>query len=371
MAKRDYYQTLGVERTADEETLKKAYKCLALKYHPDRNQGDKGAEARFKEINKAYEILSDSQKRKAYDNHGHAAFENNGMGQQSPTDINDIFGEMFGDIFGSARQGGHRGSDLLHTLDLSLEEAVRGLSREIKFPTLIACETCRGNGAKVGTTPSACSTCRGTGKIQMRQGVFALEQTCPHCRGRGKIIREPCSSCRGQGCQKKTKTLSVKIPPGIDTGDRIRLSGEGEAGAFGTPAGDLYIEFKVKPHPLFQRQENNLYCEVPVSFTLAALGGKIEVPTLNGRVQLTIPPETQSGKLFRLSGKGVKAIRGREVGDLLCRIMIETPVKLNEHQKRLLTELDESFHRDSNQQHSPLSRRFFTGVKKFFEDLTQ
>lgn len=371
MAEQDYYDTLGVPHNADEDTLKKAYKRLAMKYHPDRNQGDKGAEARFKEIKKAYEILSDSEKRAAYDRHGHAAFENGGMGQQGTTDFNEVFGEMFGDIFGGGRQSSPRGSDLLHTLELSLEEAVRGLTKELKFPTLVACETCSGSGAKAGTTPNSCSTCRGTGQIQMRQGFFAVQQTCPKCRGRGKIISDPCSSCRGRGCQEKTKTLSVKIPAGVDTGDRIRLSGEGEAGAFGTPAGDLYIEFKVKPHPLFQRQENNLYCEVPVSFTLAALGGKIEVPILNGRVNLTIPPETQSGKLFRLSGKGVKAIRGRAVGDLLCRVMVETPVKLNEHQKRLLTELEESFHQDHNQQHSPRSRKFFAGIKKFFEDLTQ
>lgn len=374
MAERDYYETLGVARSADEDTLKKAYKRLAMKYHPDRNQGDKIAEARFKEIKKAYEILSDSQKRAAYDQYGHAAFEQAGFGGAATdhADINDIFGEVFGDIFGGARrqQRNARGSDLLYTLELSLEEAVRGITKELKIPALASCGDCGGSGARAGTAPISCSTCRGTGQIQTKQGFFAVQQSCPNCRGRGKVIQNPCGSCRGAGRVEKSKTLSVKIPAGVDSGNRIRLSGEGEAGSFGKPSGDLYIEFTVSPHAIFQRQENNLYCEVPISFTLAALGGKLEVPIPNGRVNLTIPAETQSGKLFRLGGKGVKAMRGREVGDLLCRVVVETPVKLSDRQKQLLTELQESFSCDSGNQHSPRATNFFSGVKKFFEDLT-
>lgn len=372
MAERDYYEILGIPRNADEGAIKKAYKRLAMKYHPDRNQGDKKAEAHFKEIQKAYAILSDAKKRAVYDQHGHAAFEQGGMGNgHSAGDFSDVFGEMFGDIFGGSRQRSTRGSDLLHPLELTLEEAVRGCTKEIQYPNLATCTTCQGSGAKAGSSPITCTPCRGTGQLHIRQGFFAVQQTCHHCQGRGKVVRDACSSCRGQGCVKKTKTLSVKIPPGVDSGDRIRLSGEGEAGTMGTPAGDLYIEFTVKPHSIFKRQDNNLYCEVPISFTLAALGGKVEVPVLNGKINLSVPPETQSGKLFRLSGKGVKAIRGREVGDLLCRVVVETPVKLNERQKRLLSDLEESFSQDHGQQHSPRSRNFFSGIKKFFEDLTR
>lgn len=345
MAKKDYYEILGVGRDADEREIKKAYKRLAMKHHPDRNQGDKDSEEKFKEIKEAYEVLTDSQKKAAYDQYGHAAFEQGGMGGGGfggGADFNDIFGDVFGDIFGGRRQRASRGADLQYTMTLTLEEAVRGVTKEIRIPTLAECDVCHGSGAKAGTSATTCSTCHGSGQVQMRQGFFAVQQTCPTCHGRGKIIKDPCNKCHGQGRVEKTKTLSVKIPAGVDTGDRIRLSGEGQAGENGAPAGDLYVQVQVKQHPIFERDGNNLYCEVPISFAMAALGGEIEVPTLDGRVNLKIPAETQTGKLFRMRGKGVKSVRGGSQGDLLCRVVVETPVKLNEKQKQLLKELDES-----------------------------
>ncbi|MGL5550723.1 MAG: molecular chaperone DnaJ, partial [Plesiomonas shigelloides] len=285
MAKRDYYEILGVSREADEREIKKAYKRLAMKYHPDRNQGDKESEDRFKEIKEAYEILTDAQKKAAYDQYGHAAFEQGGMGGAGGfgggADFSDIFGDVFGDIFGGGRrsQRASRGADLRYTMELTLEEAVRGVTKEIKVPTMVACDVCDGSGAKAGTKATTCPTCHGAGQVQMRQGFFAVQQTCPTCHGRGQIIQDPCNKCHGEGRVQKTKTLSVKIPAGVDTGDRIRLSGEGEAGEFGAPAGDLYVQVHVKDHPIFKREDNNLYCEVPISFTMAALGGEVEVPT--------------------------------------------------------------------------------------------
>ena len=377
MAKRDYYEILGVSREADEREIKKAYKRLAMKYHPDRNQGDKESEDRFKEIKEAYEILTDAQKKAAYDQYGHAAFEQGGMGGAGGfgggADFSDIFGDVFGDIFGGGRrsQRASRGADLRYTMELTLEEAVRGVTKEIKVPTMVACDVCDGSGAKAGTKATTCPTCHGAGQGQMRQGFFAVQQTCPPCHGRGQIIQDPCNKCHGEGRVQKTKTLSVKIPAGVDTGDRIRLSGEGEAGEFGAPAGDLYVQVHVKDHPIFKREDNNLYCEVPISFTMAALGGEVEVPTLDGRVNLKIPAETQTGRMFRMRGKGVKSVRGGAVGDLMCRVVVETPVKLSERQKELLKELEESFTGDARSKHSPKEKSFLDGVKKFFDDLTR
>jgi molecular chaperone DnaJ len=373
MSKRDYYEVLGVQKGADDKEIKKAYKRLAMKYHPDRTQGDKAMEEKFKEVQEAYEILSDDQKRAAYDNYGHAGVDPN-RGGGGGADFNDIFGDVFGDIFGGGRRGGQsraqRGSDLRYNLELNLEDAVRGKSVEIKVPTWVSCDICDGSGAKKGTQAKSCPTCHGAGQVTMRQGFFAVQQTCPTCSGRGKIIPDPCTKCHGDGRVEKTKTLSVKIPAGVDTGDRIRLAGEGEAGQFGAPAGDLYVQVHVKDHPIFVRDGNNLYCDVPISFSTAALGGEIDVPTLDGRVKLKIPAETQTEKMFRLRGKGVQSVRGGGVGDLVCKVVVETPVNLSDKQKDLLRQLDESWAGDSEAKHRPKSKGFFDGVKKFFDDLT-
>ncbi len=375
MAKSDYYEILGVPRDGDEREIKKAYKRLAMKYHPDRNPGNAQAEAKFKEIKEAYEILNDPQKRAAYDQYGHAAFEQGGMGGgggAGGADFTDIFGDVFGDIFGGGRrQRASRGSDLRYNMELTLEEAVRGVTKEIRIPALEECDVCHGSGAKPGTSPITCPTCHGAGQVQMRQGFFAVQQACPTCQGRGKVIKDPCHKCHGHGRVEKAKTLSVKIPAGVDTGDRIRLAGEGEAGEQGAPAGDLYVQVQVRQHPIFEREDNNLFCEVPINFAMAALGGEIEVPTLDGRVSLKVPAETQTGKLFRMRGKGVKSVRGGAQGDLLCRVVVETPVKLNEKQKQLLRELEESFGGVGGAQNSPRSKSFLDGVKKFFDDLTR
>ena len=379
MSKRDYYEALGVSKDASERDIKKAYKRLAMKYHPDRTAGDKDLETKFKEVKEAYEILTDSQKRQMYDQHGHAAFEQGGGGGHGGFggghgDFGDVFGDVFGDIFGGG--GGRRqsrqqrGSDLRYNMDLSLEEAVRGKEVEIKVPTWVGCEPCDGSGAKAGSKPKTCTTCHGAGQVQMRQGFFAVQQTCPTCQGQGQIISDPCNKCHGQGRVEKTKTLSVKIPAGVDTGDRIRLTGEGEAGMHGAPSGDLYVQVSVREHEIFVREANNLYCEVPISFTTAGLGGEIQVPTLDGRAKLKIPSETQTGKMFRMRGKGVKSVRSGAQGDLICKVVIETPVNLNERQRELLTELDESMGTDSSK-NRPKEQGFFDGVKKFFDDLTK
>ncbi|MBG3079486.1 molecular chaperone DnaJ [Proteus mirabilis] len=379
MAKRDFYEVLGLSKNADEKEIKRAYKRLAMKYHPDRNQGDKESESKFKEIKEAYEILSDAQKRAAYDQYGHAAFEQGGFGGQGGggfgggADFGDIFGDVFGDIFGGGRrqQRASRGSDLQYNMDLTLEEAVRGVTKEIRIPTLETCDKCHGSGAKEGTSAETCSTCHGAGQVHLRQGFFTVQQACPTCHGRGKVIKEPCSKCHGDGRVERYKTLSVKIPAGVDTGDRIRLSGEGEAGENGAPAGDLYVQVHVRQHHIFERDGNNLYCEVPINFAIAALGGEIEVPTLDGRVKLKIPAETQTGKMFRMKGKGVKSVRSSTVGDLMCRVVVETPVKLNEKQKELMEQLGESFGGKSGEKNTPRSKSFLDGVKKFFDDLTK
>ncbi|MFT5757452.1 MAG: molecular chaperone DnaJ [Alteromonadaceae bacterium] len=374
MSKRDYYEVLGVSKDAAERDIKKAYKRLAMKLHPDRNAGDKDKEEQFKEVKEAYEILTDDQKRAAYDQYGHAAFEQggNGGGGHRGGGFGQDFGDIFGDIFGGGRGGRQQrqqqGSDLRYNLDLTLEEAVRGKTLEIKVPTFVSCDPCDGSGAKKGTTAKTCVTCHGHGQVQMRQGLFAVQQTCPTCSGKGKVIASPCPSCRGQGRVEKTKTLSVKIPPGVDTGDRIRLTGEGEAGEHGAPAGDLYVQANVRDHKIFVREENNLYCEVPISFTTAALGGEIEVPTLEGRVKLKIPKETQTGKMFRLRGKGVKSVRSHATGDLMCKVVLETPVSLSGDQADLLRQLEQKMD-NSQAKHSPKETGFFDGVKKFFDDL--
>jgi molecular chaperone DnaJ len=374
MAKRDYYEILGVAKGVSEAELKKAYRRVAMKYHPDRNPDDKDAEEKFKEASEAYEILSDANKRAAYDQYGHAGVEGaGGMGGGfSGGGFSDIFGDVFGDIFGGGNGGGRRGgpargSDLRYTLDLSLEDAVKGTSVKIKVPTLVSCKTCDGSGAKSGTKPATCTTCGGHGQVRMQQGFFSVQQTCPTCRGKGKIITDPCKDCHGHGRVEETKTLNVKVPPGVDNGDRIRLAGEGEAGADGGPAGDLYVQVSVKEHEFFQRDGKNLYCEVPIGLVQACLGGEIEVPTLDGRVKLKIPEETQTGKLFRLRGKGVAPVRGGAAGDLLCRVIVETPVNLTAKQKDLLRQLQEDMTGSST--HSPKQSSWFEGMKNFFGDM--
>ena len=336
MSKRDYYDVLGVSKNASEAELKKAYRRAAQKHHPDRNPDDKQAEESFKECKEAWEVLSDSQKRAAYDQFGHAGVDPSMGGGAGPGGagfgggFNDIFGDVFGDIFGGGRGGGgqrvYRGSDLRYNLDLSLEDAVAGTEVKIRIPTQVSCTECNGSGARKGSSPTQCTTCGGRGQVRMQQGFFSVQQTCPHCRGSGSIITDPCHKCHGKGRVSEHKTLSVKVPAGVDTGDRIRLAGEGEAGESGGPPGDLYVQIQVKEHPIFVREENHLYCEVPISFTTAALGGELEVPTLKGRVNLKIPAETQTGRMFRMRGKGVKPVRGGAVGDLICKVKVETPV---------------------------------------------
>lgn len=374
MAKRDYYEILGVERGASEAELKKAYRRLAMKHHPDRNPDDKGSEEKFKEANEAYEVLSDPAKRSAYDQYGHAGVDpqmgGGGFGGGG-ANFSDIFGDVFSDFFGGQRGGqrggAQRGSDLRYTLDLDLEDAVRGTTVTIRVPTLVNCKPCDGTGAKKGSTPVSCTTCGGIGQVRMQQGFFSVQQTCPRCHGSGKMITDPCGSCHGQGRVEEHKTLSVKVPAGVDNGDRIRLSGEGEAGTQGGPAGDLYVVVSVREHQIFQRDGKHLYCEVPISFADAALGGELEVPTLDGRVKLKIPEGTQTGKLFRLRGKGVAPVRGGGAGDLMCKVMIETPVNLTRQQRELLEGFRDSLQGD--QLHSPKASSWFEGMKRFFGDL--
>ncbi len=368
MAKRDYYEILGVERDVDEKDLKKAYRRVAMKCHPDRAPGDKEAEEKFKEASEAYEVLSDDEKRAAYDRFGHDGIDPSTMGGFRSGGFEDIFGDVFGDIFGGGgrRQQQRRGSDLQYNLELNLEQAVAGTETKIRIPTYVTCRTCDGSGSRPGTSKVTCSTCHGQGRVRMQQGFFSVQQTCPSCRGQGHTIADPCRDCGGQGRVRETKTLSVKVPAGVDTGDRIRLSGEGETGPGGAPAGDLFVQIVVRDHPIFTRQGADLYCEIPLDFTQAALGGELEVPTLDGRVKLRIPAETQTGKLFRMRGKGVKPVRGGAVGDLLCRVVVETPVHLAERQKTLLREFQDSL----GEKHSPKSKSWFDGVKSFFEDLT-
>ena len=376
MAKKDYYDVLGVERGADEKAIKRAYKKLAMQYHPDRTKGDKAKEEKFKEIQEAYEILGDKEKRAAYDQYGHAAFEQGGMGGGgfgggfSGADFGDIFGDMFGDIFGGGGRGRQRvvrGEDLRYDIQITLEEAVKGTTKDIQINTLAHCDSCDGSGAEKGSKIETCPSCHGSGRVRRQQGFFVTEAVCPTCHGSGKKIEKPCKSCHGEGRVHKKKNLSVKIPAGVDTGNQLRLSGEGAAGENGAPAGDLYVVIHVKEHHIFERDGNNLYCEVPISFSMAALGGEIEVPTLDGKVKLKIPAETQTGKLFRMRGKGVSSTRSGYSGDLICRVVIETPVNLNKEQKELLEKLEESL--KGQKSHSPKSSSFLDGVKKFFDNL--
>ena len=375
MSKRDYYQVLDVARTASEADIKKAYRRLAMKYHPDRNPDDAEATEKFKEVKEAYEALSDAQKRAIYDQHGHAGLDGaragGGAGFDPRDAFGDIFGDVFGDIFGVGRRGRSqvfRGADLRYELELTLEQAVFGGTVNIDFATMVECGECSGSGSAKGAKPATCDTCRGAGQVRMQQGFFTVQQTCPRCNGRGQVISDPCGGCRGQGRVRKNKTLSVKVPPGVDTADRIRLSGEGEAGRNGGPPGDLYVEVRVKDHPIFERDGAHLSCEVPVSFATATLGGSIDVPTLGGNAAIKIPAETQSGRVFRLREKGIHPVRGGPVGDLFCRIVVETPVNLSREQKDLLRKFDESLQKDARHHH-PREESWLDGVKRFFSSL--
>ena len=374
MAKRDYYEVLGVSKGASKDDIKKAYRRLAMKNHPDRNPGDEDAEARFKEASEAYEVLSDDQKKATYDQFGHAGmggaagggggFGGGGAG------FGDIFGDIFSDIFGGGGMGGGRsraarGADLRYDLDLDLETAIEGDTIEIRIPTLEQCETCGGDGAEPGSPVDTCDTCKGQGQVRIQQGFLSIQQACPDCQGAGKKVRNPCKKCHGDGRVQSSKTLSVKVPPGVDNGDRIRLSGEGEAGEMGGPAGDLYVQINVKPHEFFVRDGNNLRANVPVDMITAALGGEIDVPTMKGKVSLRVPAETQSGKTFRLRGKGVQSVRTSSPGDLLIKVSVETPVNLNSKQKKMLEELQESLD-ESGRSHSPATTSWLDKAKRFF-----
>jgi molecular chaperone DnaJ len=373
MAKRDFYEVLGLAKDASDEDIKKAYRKLAMKYHPDRNPDSKAAEEKFKEAKEAYEMLSDPQKRDAYDRYGHAGVDPNMGAGGFSGGFADTFGDIFGDIFGGGGggrgRGGpqvYRGADLRYNLEISLEQAANGFDTTIRVPSWDNCETCHGSGAKPGTSPTTCPTCAGHGQVRMQQGFFSIQQTCPKCHGSGKVIPDPCPTCSGAGRIKRNKTLEVKIPAGIDDGMRIRSSGNGEPGMNGGPPGDLYVEIHIKPHPVFQREGDDLHCEMPISYATAALGGEIEVPTLGGKVSFTVPEGTQSGKVFRLRGKGVKGVRSGLAGDLFCHVVVETPVRLTDKQKELLREFDRSM-TEGGSRHSPQSKSWKDKVKEFFE----
>ncbi|MBB6599331.1 molecular chaperone DnaJ [Luteimonas sp. MC1825] len=375
MSKRDYYEVLGVARNAGDDELKKAYRRSAMKHHPDRNPGNHEAEAAFKECKEAYEVLSDGGKRRMYDQHGHAAFEHGmGGGNAGPgqPDMGDIFGDIFGNIFGGAgggTRGPRRGADVGYVMELDLEEAVAGVERRIELPTLAACDPCNGTGSEDGKLET-CDTCQGRGQVRFQRGIFSMQQPCPHCHGRGQTFKSPCPSCRGNGRVEEEKVLSVKIPAGVDNGDRIRLSGEGEAGPPGTQPGDLYVEVRVRPHPIFERDGDDLHCEVPIRIGQAALGDTTRVPTLGGEAEIRIPAETQTGKVFRLRDKGVKSVRSRAPGDLYCKVVIETPVNLTNQQRELLEQLEATFVGDGARRHSPKASTFVDGVKGFWERMT-
>ena len=380
MAKKDYYEVLGVKRDASEDELKKAYRKLAMKWHPDRNPDNPKAEEHFKEAKEAYEVLTDAQKRAAYNQFGHAGVDPSAGGAAGAGagfgGFADAFGDIFGDIFGGAGGGGgggrqrstvYRGADLRYNLEISLEDAARGTETRIRIPAMEECETCHGSGAKPGTQPTSCTTCGGHGQVRMQQGFFSIQQTCPRCHGTGKMVASPCGTCSGNGRIKKQKTLAVKIPAGVDEGDRIRLSGEGEAGVNGGPSGDLYVVIQIKQHGVFTRDHNDLHCEMPVSFTTAALGGEIEIPTLDGYAKIKIPAETQSGKVFRLRGKGIKGVRSTAHGDLLCHVIVETPVSLTSRQKELLQEFEAISNKDTAR-HNPRAKSWMDRVKEFFAE---
>jgi molecular chaperone DnaJ len=375
MSKRDFYEVLGCDRSAGEGELKSAFRKLAMKFHPDRNPGDDEAEHKFKEINEAYDALRDPQRRAAYDQFGHAAFDGSagghGFGNDFTSSMSSIFDDLFGDFMGGGRgrgRGGRgRGADLRYNMEITLEESYSGKAAQIRVPTSITCETCSGSGAKAGTSPTACTTCGGAGRVRASQGFFAIERTCPHCHGRGEVIEDPCGDCGGAGRVTRERNLSVNIPAGVEDGTRIRLAGEGEAGVQGGPAGDLYIFLSVKPHDIFQRDGADLFCRVPISITTAALGGDLEVPTLEGgRSKVKVPAGTQTGKQFRLKTKGMPILRSPQFGDLYIQTVVETPVNLSRRQRELL----EEFERDSSENTNPESSGFFAKVKEFWDDLS-
>ena len=370
--KKDLYDILGVNRDASDEDIKKSYRKLAMKYHPDRNPDSKDSEEKFKEAKSAYEVLSEPDKRRAYDAYGHAGINpqgGGGPGGEGMGGFSEAFGDIFGEIFGGrGGRGGqqvYRGADLRYNMDITLEQAARGTETKIRIPSLDECATCKGTGAKPGTQPKTCHTCNGQGQVRMQQGFFSIQQTCPTCHGNGKVIADPCAPCGGSGRIKNHKTLSVKIPSGVDDGDRIRLSGEGEAGMNGGPPGDLYVVVQLKPHAVFQREGADLHCEMPISFTIAALGGDIHIPTLDGEAKIKIPAETQSGQVFRLRGKGIRPVRQTSAGDLMCHVVVETPVRLTDQQKELLRELEEINKKDGDR-HNPRAKSFMDKVKNFF-----
>jgi molecular chaperone DnaJ len=375
MSKRDYYEVLGVSRDVSDEDHKKAYRRCAMKHHPDRNPGDTVALEAFKDCKEAYEVLSDASKRRMYDAHGHAAFEH-GMGGGAGTgggfaDMGDIFGDIFGNIFGGAApgRGARRGADVGYVMELDLEDAVAGTEKRIEIPTFVPCAPCASTGSEDGKIDT-CATCHGRGQVRMQRGIFTMQQPCPHCGGRGQTIAHPCKTCHGAGRVEEDKTLSVKIPAGVDNGDRIRLAGEGEAGPAGTPPGDLYVEVRVRPHAIFQRDGDDLHCEVPIRIAQAALGATVRVPTLAGETEIRIPAETQTGKVFRLRDKGVKSVRSRKPGDLYCKAVVETPVNLTAEQRALLEQFEATFSGEDARRHSPRSSTFLDGVKGFWDRMT-
>lgn len=381
MSNKDYYETLGVAKSASDDDIKKAYRKLAMKYHPDRNPDNKEAEEKFKEVQKAYETLSDPQKKAAYDQYGHAAFEQGmggggfgggaggfgGFGGGFGGDFGDIFSQMFGG--GGQRQPNYQGADVQYGVEITLEEAAVGLKKQITIPTYAECDVCHGSGAKAGTKATTCRTCGGSGTVHVRQAIFQIQQTCPTCHGSGKEIKDPCTKCQGEGRVKTTKTVEVNIPAGIDDGQRIRLTGEGEPGMHGAPAGDLYIHVAVREHKIFQRDPHNpsdLHCELPISFATAALGGEVEVPTLNGKVKMNIPAGTQNGKKLRVKGKGVKSVRSSLIGDLYCHVIVETPINLTDRQKELLAEF-EKISTGLDRSQTPRQKGFFDKLKEIFD----
>ncbi|WMC19733.1 MAG: molecular chaperone DnaJ [Enterobacteriaceae bacterium PC38] len=370
MSKKDYYTLLGISKNSNNIEIKKAYKRLAMKYHPDRNK-DKNAEKRFKEIKEAYEILSDNKKRNAYDQYGHEAFNQSYDNNfSSETSFSDIFGDVFGDIFGDNRNKNvNKGSDLKYNIELNLEDIIKGVNKEINIQTFIKCKYCNGKGTKKGSLPINCLTCNGKGQIQIKRGFFTFQQTCPKCNGGGKIIKNACNYCKSNGRIKKFKNLSIKIPKNLNDGDTVRITGEGEAGKRGGLSGDLYIKIKIKEHSIFKRDNNNLYCEIPINFTTAVLGGEIEVPTLHGRIKLKIPPETQTGKLFRMKGKGIKSLNNKFKGDLLFKVIIETPVNLTERQKKIIYNFDQTINNNYLNKNTPKINNFIRNIKIFLNNL--
>jgi len=369
--KEDYYKLLNVTKESSSSDIKKSYRKLAMKYHPDRNPGDSESEEKFKQISEAYEVLSDPKKKQSYDQFGHEGVDQYNTSGYTSDKFTDIFSDIFGDVFQNSRNENksfsQAGSDLKYNLSLSLEDAVKGTNVKIRLSTFISCKFCLGSGHKEGSSPKTCHTCNGAGQIRMQQGFFSIQQTCPDCNGQGVIIDNPCSHCYGKGRVQDYKTLSVKIPAGIDNGDRIRLNGEGEAGICNGESGNLYVQISIKEHDVFTRDGSDLYCEIPISFAKASLGGEVKAPTLSGYINLKIPEATQAGKIFRLRGKGVKMLRSRSVGDLLCRAIIETPINLTSDQKELLKKFDESI----NKQHQQLPKieNWFNKVKIFFEKM--